>query len=277
MLLRKHAASSGPRWSLDGHLVPVGITLGFLLTLPRNVARTLLASLPLGETVDVRATLAPIDADQEVWASGVTYLRSRDARRAESKDADVYERVYDADRPEIFFKATGRRAVGHGAPVRIRADSRWNVPEPELVLVLDHAGDIVGFTAGNDMSSRDIEGENPLYLPQAKVYEGSCAIGPAILLIDDPAELRDVPIAVRIERGGSVVFDDSTSTDQMRRGFEELAECLYRELRFPNGALLMTGTSLVPPEDFTLQPGDHVTIRVGELVLANPVEPWCSP
>jgi 2-dehydro-3-deoxy-D-arabinonate dehydratase len=223
--------------------------------------------------VDVRATLAPIDADQEVWASGVTYLRSRDARRAESKDADVYERVYDADRPEIFFKATGRRAVGHGAPVRIRGDSRWNVPEPELVLVLDHAGDIVGFTAGNDMSSRDTEGENPLYLPQAKVYEGSCAIGPAILLIDDPAELRDVPIAVRIERGGSVVFDDATSTAQMRRGFEELAECLYRELSFPNGALLMTGTSLVPSDDFNLQPGDHVTIRVGELVLANSVEP----
>lgn len=273
MLLRRHVAPSGPRWSLDGNLLPADITLGLLLALPRDAARTLLASLPLGETADELTTLAPIDANQEVWASGVTYLRSRDARRAESKDADVYERVYDADRPEIFFKATGPRAVGHGAPVRIRADSRWNVPEPELVLVLDHAGDIVGFTAGNDVSSRDIEGENPLYLPQAKVYEGSCAIGPAISLIDDPAELRDVKIAVRIERGERVVFDEATSTAEMRRGFEELADCLYRELSFPNGALLMTGTSLVPPEDVTLQHGDRVTIRVGDLLLANSVEP----
>lgn len=273
MLLRRHGAPTGPRWSLDGNLLPAGITLGLLLALPRNVARTLLTSLPLEEAADDLPILAPIDANQEVWASGVTYLRSRDARRAESKDADVYERVYDADRPEIFFKATGPRAVGHGAPVRIRADSRWNVPEPELVLVLDHAGEIVGFTAGNDMSSRDIEGENPLYLPQAKVYAGSCAIGPAISLIDDPAELRDMAISVRIERGGNVVFEDATSTAHMRRSFEELAACLYRELGFPNGALLMTGTSLVPPEDFDLHHGDHVTVRVGDLLLANSVEP----
>lgn len=272
MLLARHVSPSGPRWSRNGQLLPIDITLGLLLSLPRNASRDLLASVPVEAASDKMMTLAPIDANQEVWASGVTYLRSRDARRAESKDADVYDRVYDAERPEIFFKATGARAVGHRAAVRIRSDSGWNVPEPELVLVLDKLGEIVGYTAGNDMSSRDIEGENPLYLPQAKVYEGSCAIGPAIQLVDDPAELRDVKIAVRIERSGCMVFEDVTSTNQMRRELDELASCLYRELSFSHGTFLMTGTSLVPPDDFTLESGDTVTVQVGDLVLENSVE-----
>jgi 2-dehydro-3-deoxy-D-arabinonate dehydratase len=204
--------------------------------------------------------LAPIDF-QEVWASGVTYLRSKAARMDESRNnADVYDRVYDAERPELFFKSMPSRVVGHGMPIRIRRDSTWSVPEPEMVLVLSSRGEIVGVTVGNDMSSRSIEGDNPLYLPQAKIYEGSCAIGPSIALIEDTPGARRIQIA--IDRNGAAVFTGDISTSQMRRRPEDLARWLFRELAFPGGAFLFTGTGIVPPNDFTLHAGDIVRITI---------------
>ncbi|MDH7487311.1 MAG: fumarylacetoacetate hydrolase family protein [Anaerolineae bacterium] len=229
----------------------------------------LLALLPADEPA-YGELLAPIDPLQEVWAAGVTYLRSRDARRAESRAADVYERVYDALRPELFFKAAGWRVMSTGMPIRIRADSRWNVPEPELVIVINRYRQIVGYCAGNDVSSRDIEGENPLYLPQAKVYDGSCALGPGIVLCE-PDEIADVPIRLSVERDGAVVFAGEATTGAMKRTLCELAEYLTRELSFPHGVLLMTGTCIVPGEGFTLQQGDVVQVQVGTLAIRNKV------
>jgi 2-dehydro-3-deoxy-D-arabinonate dehydratase len=197
-------------------------------------------------------------------------VRSREARKLESRTADIYERVYEAERPELFFKSIGWRVVGTAANVRIRKDANWNVPEPEMVLVVNRFGEIVGYAAGNDMSSRDIEGENPLYLPQAKVYDGSCAIGPGILLAG-LAELADVAIALRVTRNDNEVFLGRTSTAQMKRGFDELVRCLAAEYALPAGALLMTGTGLVPPDDFSLAIGDEVHITVGTLTLKNTV------
>jgi len=214
--------------------------------------------------------LAPVEAHHEVWAAGVTYLRSRVEREAESTVADVYANVYVAERPEIFFKATGVRVVGPNAPIRIRRDSAWNVPEPELTLVINRYGEIVGYTAGNDVSSRSIEGENPLYLPQAKCYDGACAIGSEIILASAD-ELRDIPIRLSIIRSGEVVFTGEANTNQMKRNFQELAEFLYREMSFPQGAFLMTGTGIVPTQDFTLLPGDLVRVTVGEVTLENEV------
>jgi 2-dehydro-3-deoxy-D-arabinonate dehydratase len=174
-------------------------------------------------------------------------------------------------RPELFFKATGWRVVGHRHPIRVRSDSRWNVPEPELVLVLNSRIEIVGYTAGNDVSSRDIEGENSLYLPQAKIYDGCCSLGPGIE-VGGPDTMRDLSIEMNIIRGGETVFEGDISTSEMKRSFEELAEYLGKELTFPIGAFLMSGTSLVPAEDFDLKPGDRVEISVGEITLSNPVE-----
>jgi 2-dehydro-3-deoxy-D-arabinonate dehydratase len=213
---------------------------------------------------------APIDT-QEVWASGVTYLRSKVARMEESDNAgDFYDRVYEADRPELFFKANPARVAASGQPIRIRRDSSWNVPEPELALVISARGAIAGYTIGNDVSSRSIEGENPLYLPQAKMYEGSCALGPVILVNDEPVRPRAIRLS--IERKGTDVFTGETSTAQMRRTFEELASYLFRELRFPSGVVLLTGTGIVPPDNFTMLPGDIVRIAIeGIGVLENPV------
>ncbi len=209
------------------------------------------------------ALLAPIGT-QEVWASGVTYLRSRDARMEESKDGgSVYDRVYAAERPEIFFKATPHRTVGMGGKVRIRSDSKWNVPEPEVVLAINTRGDIFGYTVGNDMSSRDIEGENPLYLPQAKVYDGCCALGPG-LVVRGPLP-RESAIQLDIVRAGASVFSGATCTSQMKRTFPELASWLCRENSFPTGCYLFTGTGLVPGNDFTLLAGDEVSIHIAGL------------
>ncbi len=273
MLLAKHRYRGEARWSLDGRLLTAGTRLACLLTGPRS---DLVAALerclgPEGVPPEAHA-LAPVDENQEVWASGVTYLRSREARMAESQSADVYDLVYDAERPELFFKALGWRTSGHGEPIRVRRDSRWSVPEPELVLVLNAYFEVVGYTAGNDVSSRDIEGANPLYLPQAKVYEGACALGPGIRLIaGDARDLEGLPVGLRVEREGEVVFEGETDIGQMKRSFEELVECLGRELPFPDGVLLMTGTGIVPPEEFSLRVGDEVEVRVGELILANRV------
>lgn len=219
------------------------------------------------------ALLAPIGT-QEVWASGVTYYRSRNARMEESKDAGggtFYDRVYEAERPELFFKATAPRVIAPGKPVRVRADATWSVPEPELTLVLHSNGSIVGYTIGNDMSSRDIEGENPLYLPQAKVYNGSCALGPCILFADEPIAKSTV-ISIAIARAGTTHFEGSTTLAELKRDPKELAEYLFRELDFPTGAFLLTGTGIVPGDDFTLHSGDVISITIeGIGTLTNPV------
>ncbi|HYG19846.1 MAG TPA: fumarylacetoacetate hydrolase family protein [Ohtaekwangia sp.] len=216
---------------------------------------------------------API-ANQEVWASGVTYLRSREARMEESKDAgggDFYARVYEAERPELFFKATAHRTVGHGHDVRIRKDSKWNVPEPELTLFICSAGTIEGYTIGNDMSSRDIEGENPLYLPQAKSYDGSAALGPCLFVPPSPID-PDTAIKIDILRNGKAVFSGEISINRMKRTHTELASYLFRETSFPHGTYLMTGTGIVPPDTFTLSIGDEVRIAIAGIgTLSNRV------
>ena len=216
---------------------------------------------------------APIGS-QEVWAAGVTYYRSRSARMAEAKDAgggDFYDRVYSAERPELFFKATPSRVAGPGSPVRIRSDARWSVPEPELTLLINPRGEIIGYTVGNDMSSRDIEGENPLYLPQAKVYDRSCALGPCILVIGEPLSPA-TPIRLEIIRGGRAEFTGATTLAELKREPAQLVEYLFRENRFPAGAFLMTGTGIVPPDSFALAPGDLVRITIDPIgTLENPV------
>ena len=206
---------------------------------------------------------APIQS-QEVWASGVTYLRSKVGRQEESKDsggADFYARVYEAERPELFFKATPSRVVPPGGNVRIRKDSTWDVPEPELTLVITSSGKIVGYTIGNDMSSRSIEGENPLYLPQAKTYDGCAAVGPCILVTQKPLAENTI-IQLEIARDNKKVFEGTISIDQIKRKFTQLVEFLYRECSFPNGSLLMTGTGIVPGSDFTLKKGDKISITI---------------
>lgn len=206
----------------------------------------------------------------EVWAAGVTYLRSRDARVGESEVPDVYTRVYDAQRPEIFFKATAQRVTGPGGTLNLRSDSRWNVPEPELGLVLDGDGRVVGYTIGNDLSSRDIEGANPLYLPQAKIWRGACALGPAVLLTDAPPAAFTIRVTIR--RGGAVAFAGEVSTARMKRSFGELVAYLRRDNDLFPPTVLLTGTGTVPPDDFTLRDGDVVEIEVpGIGILRNPI------
>ncbi len=215
------------------------------------------------EELTIKDVLAPISS-QEIWASGVTYMRSRQARMEESKDAgsgDFYARVYEAPRPELFFKATASRTVGSGQPVRIRKDSKWNVPEPELTLFICTQGTIEGYTIGNDMSSRDIEGENPLYLPQAKSYDASAAIGPCLYVPGSPIN-PDTMIQIEISSNGSNVFVGEVSINRMKRKHVELVEYLFRETSFPYGAYLMTGTGIVPPDHFTLKAGDEVKISI---------------
>jgi 2-dehydro-3-deoxy-D-arabinonate dehydratase len=220
------------------------------------------------------ALLPPIER-QEVWAAGVTYFRSRTARMEESAAATgghFYDLVYTADRPELFFKAPAWRVVGPHGKVRIRGDARWNVPEPELALLISPGGRILGYTAANDMSSRDIEGENPLYLPQAKVYDGACALGPAILVEAEPLGPA-VRIHLEIRRHEAAVFNGSTTLAEMKRDFRTLVEYLYRETTFPDGCVLLTGTGVVPPDDFTLQHNDEIIIAIDTIgTLRNIVE-----
>jgi 2-dehydro-3-deoxy-D-arabinonate dehydratase len=217
--------------------------------------------------------LAPVDR-QEIWAAGVTYKRSEEARMRESVGAaQFYNMVYTADRPELFFKATPERVVGHGDLVRVRRDSRWSVPEPELTLVISPSLRVVGYTVGNDMSARDIEGENPLYLPQAKVYTRSCAVGPVITLAPDLPPLEKVTVQLTIERGSQVAFTGATTLDRMKRTFDDLVGWLGRDNSFPHGVLLMTGTGVVPPDSFSLAAGDRVHIDItGIGRLTNDVE-----
>jgi 2-dehydro-3-deoxy-D-arabinonate dehydratase len=227
-----------------------------------------------GRDAALKEIQAPIQS-QEVWASGVTYLRSKVGRQEESKNAggsDFYARVYEAERPELFFKATPGRIAAPGGKVRIRKDSTWDVPEPELTLVITSSGKIVGYTIGNDMSSRSIEGENPLYLPQAKTYDGCAALGPCIFVTQKPLPENTI-IQLEIARTGKKVFEGSIAISQIKRKFTELVGFLYRECSFPNGSFLMTGTGIVPGNDFTLQKGDQITITIEPIgTLVNFVE-----
>lgn len=256
-------------------LTPAGITqLQPLLECDDPVAKlnqVARARLPRLELSEVQLC-APVE-QQEVWAAGVTYLRSKTARMEESDfSATAYDRVYAAERPEIFFKSLAEKVVATGEPVGIRRDAKWSVPEPELALVLNSRGKIVGHTIGNDMSSRDIEGENLLYLPQAKIYTGSCALGPWITLGTPEAAARAWKIRIEIRRSGQVVFSGDTSVGQIKRSFGELAEFLFRSQTFPHGVVLLTGTGVVPPDDFTLLAQDVVKIEISGIgSLQNPV------
>jgi 2-dehydro-3-deoxy-D-arabinonate dehydratase len=253
-------------------LAPAGVDRLFPLLergdLVKELSRHARQSLPTHRLSEVKL-LTPVER-QEVWAAGVTYLRSKKARMEESDfSASAYDRVYEAERPELFFKSLPEKVVSPHDAVGIRRDARWNVPEPELALVIDSQGRIVGYTIGNDMSSRDIEGENTLYLPQAKVYHRSCAVGPFITVGCSEADARTWAIRIRISRGDQTVFSGETTVGQIKRSFEELVGFLFRSQTFQNGAILLTGTGVVPPDAFTLQPNDIVGIEIsgiGELV-----------
>jgi 2-dehydro-3-deoxy-D-arabinonate dehydratase len=222
--------------------------------------------------VQVRRILAPIDGQTEVWAAGVTYKRSEEARVEESATPDIYSRVYRAERPELFFKANARRVAGPEASVMVRSDSTWDVPEPEVAIVVNSSAEIVGYTIGNDVSSRSIEGDNPLYLPQAKVYAGCCALGPGITPAWEIADPYALGIRMRIERDGRVDWQGETSMREFNRRLEDLVAYLFREDDFPDGVILSTGTALVPDSPFTLKSGDVVTIDIDHLgTLRNPV------
>jgi len=274
----------------NGDLLPVGDGAGYEDVAPLVARR----AEPLEEAVAAEGTGPPLGrlepvsaapptraemhlsapvAPAEVWAAGVTYERSRDARMHESTERDVYARVYEAERPELFFKATGSRIVGPGAPVGLRSDSKWQVAEPEIGLVLRADGEIAGYTLGNDMSSRDIEGENPLYLPQAKMFSGSCALGPAVVPASEVGDPYSLELELRILRSGDLVFSGSTSTARLRKRFDILLAYLARDNWIAPGTVLLTGTGIVPPDDFTLQPGDVVEIANEQIgVLRNRCE-----
>ncbi len=267
--LTRHQTASGPRWAINGRVLPDAFHLDLLLQCPLAEIEDALDAAATGARME-DPLIAPIEDTQEVWAAGVTYVRSREARVAESSTADLYQKVYEAERVEVFFKAVGWRVMGDGDAVRVRRDSGWSVPEPELTLLINRAGEIVGYTAGNDVSSRDIEGQNPLYLPQAKIYDGACALGPGVVIASADS-MRSLPVRMTIERGGEVLFEGETSTSKLKRSLEEMVRWLTRELSFPEGVFLMTGTGVVPPDDFSLRLGDKVRIEVGALTLENQV------
>ena len=290
LLARVALPAAGPAWGVlvDDRIEVVatdrGTNGGFLaslLQLPRPAhalaerrrgPRSLKAADVLAAPAGTAAPhlLAPLDL-QEVWAAGVTYERSRVARMEETAGAETfYDKVYSAERPELFFKGAASRVNGHHAPIRIRRDATWNVPEPEIAVLVSAHGEIAGYTIGNDVSSRDIEGENPLYLPQAKIYRESCALGPVVWLTDEPAPVFD--IAIGIQRRGAVVYEGKISTAAMRRSFADLADWLVRDNVFPSGVYLLTGTGLVPEAGFSLMPDDRVSITVPRIgTLSNHV------
>jgi 2-dehydro-3-deoxy-D-arabinonate dehydratase len=254
----------------DGQVRRIGSSLAELLHMEPAALRDALQRTGATEASDT--LLAPIDGDTEVGAAGVTYKRSEEARVEESSTPDIYTRVYRAERPELFFKATPRRVAGPHEPIVVRADSTWDVPEPELALVINAHAQIVGYTIGNDVSSRSIEGENPLYLPQAKVYDGCCALGPGIVPAWEVADPYALGIRMRIQRGQAPHWSGETSMREFARRLERLVEALFREDTFPAGVILCTGTALVPESPFTLEAGDRVEISIDGLgTLSNPV------
>ncbi|WP_315821493.1 fumarylacetoacetate hydrolase family protein [Paraflavitalea speifideaquila] len=261
----------------DGHYYAVDEDWGKLVNddgLSEKLDR-LTETLSKGDSSLIADVLPPMSRQQELWACGVTYLRSKIGRQEESQaagGADFYAKVYEAPRPEVFFKSTHHRIVGHGGQVRIRQDSTWDVPEPELTLVVTASGKIVGYTIGNDMSSRSIEGENPLYLPQAKTYDGCAALGPCIYVTHQPIG-QDTLISLVINRSGLPAFKGEVSISQLKRTPEELVSFVYRECSFPYGCLIMTGTGIVPGHDFTLQSGDEISITIASIgTLINTVQ-----
>jgi 2-dehydro-3-deoxy-D-arabinonate dehydratase len=264
--LASGTVAEGPLWLLDESVTVAGL-------LASGGALADAAMRRDGTAVPPTAVLlAPTDF-QEIWASGVTYLRSSEARQEESSHADVYQRVYEAQRPELFLKAPPGRAVGSGGAVGIRADSTWDVPEPELAVVFDSAGTLVAYTIGNDMSSRSIEGENPLYLPQAKTYDGSLGLGPCLVPIDAAPPVEEMVISITIGRAGDEVFSGSVGLTAMRRSLAELGSWLFRARSFAAGAILLTGTGIVPDDEFTLSPGDQIAISISGLgTLHNTVQ-----
>lgn len=270
MLLTKHKTDNTERWAVDNKFLSTGFSFKDMLSLPSLGIKSYISTYMTNENANSEL-LPPIEYDQEVWACGVTYARSRDAREIETDIKNVYDKVYSAKRPELFFKAIGWRVKGTNSSIRIRKDSNWDVPEPELTLLINSAGEIVGYCAGNDVSSRNIEGENPLYLPQAKMYDGSCAIGPGIV-ITQIESIRDIPIKLEIERENKMIFSDAIRSSKMKRSLEELANYLTMEMTFPFGVFLLTGTGIIPAEKFTLKVGDKVIITVGEMLLENRVE-----
>ena len=265
--LARGPASAGPQ-----ELLAASLTIDALLSGPPGALATALRGPAAGPVPAGARIVAPIGG-QEVWAAGVTYTRSLDARVLETGTPDPYERVYRAERPELFFKATPGRVRGPGEPVGIRGDSGWDVPEPELAVVADRNGHIAGYLNGNDMSSRSIEGENPLYLPQAKIYTGSCAIGPCLATPDEVPALRSLLISLRVVRDGAEVISDTVKVADLHRRPDDLVGWLFRALDFPVGVVLLTGTAIVPPPDFTLRAGDEVVIATTGLgELRNAVE-----
>jgi 2-dehydro-3-deoxy-D-arabinonate dehydratase len=243
----------------------------------RLVLESVKDSVPLSRGLESLELITPVEAP-EVWAAGVTYERSKEARNYEATGGKMdqitfYDKVYDAVRPEIFFKSTAKRTVGPNQPIYLRGDSNWQIPEPELGLVINHKGDILGYTIGNDMSCRDIEGENPLYLPQAKIWRHSCSLGPAVLLAESVEDPYRFEITCRIYRGGEKVVEGSANTSQLKRTFEELVDYLKRDNEIFDGTVLLTGTCIVPPDDFTLADGDQIEIEISGIgVLSNPVK-----
>ena len=275
-MIRVHSTPSGTVLESAGNFLqpssPLPLDALFAAADPGALVRSALATAQPAAAPG--QLLAPLQS-QEVWAAGVTYLRSKTARMAESKDAGggtFYDKVYEAERPEIFFKAAPHRVVGPGGAVRIRADSKWNVPEPELTLAINSVGTIFGYTIGNDMSSRDIEGENPLYLPQAKSYHRAAALGPC-LVVTDTLPAPDTVIAIEIRRAGAAVFNGQTTVGQIKRPLPSLADWLFRENIFPHGCYLMTGVGVVPPDTFTLNLGDEIRITIAAVgTLVNSVD-----
>jgi 2-dehydro-3-deoxy-D-arabinonate dehydratase len=260
------SVEAGPQELLPAELTIDRILAGQVGTLPEVMSRGTGQPVP-----DEAVPLAPVGT-QEIWAAGVTYLRSREARKEEARDPDHYDRVYVADRPELFFKASAVRTRGPRDEIGVRVDSTWDVPEAELGLVIDSGGDVVGYVVGNDVSSRSIEGENPLYLPQAKCYTGSCAIGPCIVSVEEVPEIGDAFVRLQIRRDGEVVFQDEVALSEMYRDPRDLADWLFRALEFPVGVVLLTGTALIPPAEFTLKPGDETSVTIDGLgQLGNPV------
>jgi len=263
----------GPAGDGPAELLDAGATIDGVLGDGPGALEALLDA-PAGEPVpDGLQVLAPAGA-QPVWAAGVTFRRSRDARLEESRGLDAYDKVYLAERPELFLKALPGTARGPGQPIGVRADSTWDVPEPELAVVADRRGRVVAYTIGDDVSSRSIEGENPLYLPQAKLYRGSCALGPCLVPVGEAPEPEAMEIGLVIERDGAELFRDRCSVADMRRSLPELVDWLWRGQDLPLGAVLLTGTSIVPPPELSLRPGDRVAITITGLgTLTNPVEP----